>query len=278
MTPVPAPFAALVALARGRDREALRAELESARARFNRREGVGADPLHAIYAYENIRDREIAGFLAAALAFGRVEHIRRSVAAVLAPLGPHPAAFLAEAGPRTPWGRIFADCRHRWAGPGLTAELVRALAAVVQRHGSLEAALATDPRADHVGPALARFADELAREAPEAARRGLIASPSGGSACKRMLLWLRWMVRHDEVDPGGWTAILPSHLLVPLDVHMFRLARACRFTRRRQPDFRAAVEVTRAFASVAPDDPVRYDYALTHGSLLRAAGRGGTTA
>lgn len=261
----------LAAMARRRDWPALGRALEEVRLRFHRREGVGADPLHALYAYPDPRDREVAGFLAAALAFGRVGHIRASVARTLAPLGPAPAARLRAEGPGGRWDLLYAGCRHRWAGPELVAELVRALAELLRRHGSLEAALAADPREEHAGPALERFAGELAREAPRAARRGLIASPAGGSACKRMVLWLRWMVRYDEIDPGGWTTLRPDQLLVPLDVHMFRIARRWGFTRRRQPDFAAAVEVTRRFAHIRPDDPVRYDYALTHASIVNAA-------
>ena len=87
--------------------------------------------------------------------------------------------------------------------------------------------------------------------------------PSGGSACKRLNLFMRWMVRCDEVDPGGWEEIPASSLVVPLDTHMYKICRALNLTGRRQADLRAAVEITKAFKKVAPDDPVRYDFALT---------------
>ena len=77
------------------------------------------------------------------------------------------------------------------------------------------------------------------------------------------------MVRRDDIDPGGWERIPPSKLIVPLDTHMFRICRAFGFTRRRQADLRSAIEVTGAFRKLAPEDPVRYDFALTRSGILR---------
>jgi uncharacterized protein (TIGR02757 family) len=86
------------------------------------------------------------------------------------------------------------------------------------------------------------------------------------------MLFLRWMVRSDEVDPGGWSAVEPSRLIVPLDVHMGRVCRALGFIRRKTTDLPAALEATEGFRAVSPDDPVRYDFALMHASLLSPSG------
>ena len=91
----------------------------------------------------------------------------------------------------------------------------------------------------------------------------LLCDVAKGGACKRLHLMLRWLVRNDQVDPGGWNKVSPARLLVPLDVHMHRLAVAMGATSRRQADRRTAIEVTHAFAAIAPDDPVRYDFCLT---------------
>jgi len=111
-------------------------------------------------------------------------------------------------------------------------------------------------------PALGRFVDELC-SAAGGLDDHLLPRPERGSACKRLNLWLRWMVRRDAVDPGGWTGVSPAQLVVPLDVHMHRICRALGLTRREAADLRTAVEITDAFRSFAPDDPVRYDFALT---------------
>jgi uncharacterized protein (TIGR02757 family) len=93
---------------------------------------------------------------------------------------------------------------------------------------------------------------------------GHLIPPVGrGSACKRLNLYLRWMIRKDAVDPGGWDGISPSMLIVPLDVHMHRISRLIGFTERSQADMKAALEITSCFRKLYPDDPVRYDFTLT---------------
>ncbi len=91
----------------------------------------------------------------------------------------------------------------------------------------------------------------------------LLCHPAAGSACKRLNLYLRWMVRRDDVDPGGWTGVSPARLVIPLDVHMHRIGRGLGLTQSRYANLRTALEITAAFRRIAPDDPVRYDFALT---------------
>jgi uncharacterized protein (TIGR02757 family) len=98
--------------------------------------------------------------------------------------------------------------------------------------------------------------------------------PSGGSACKRINLFLRWMVRKDAVDPGGWTGVHPRQLIVPLDTHTIRAGRCLRLTRRVTPGWKMAADITDALRRLDPDDPVRYDFALCHLSMMGACGYG----
>ncbi|MHC4787742.1 MAG: DUF2400 family protein, partial [Planctomycetota bacterium] len=139
---------------------------------------------------------------------------------------------------------------------------------VLAAYGSLEACLLAhdDPAAPTVLPALCGLASALRRggHAPS----HLVADPASGSACKRWNLYLRWMVRSDEVDPGGWRAFAPARLIVPLDTHTWRLCRRLGLTRRRTCNMKAALEVTDAFRRFSPEDPVRYDFALMHASRL----------
>jgi uncharacterized protein (TIGR02757 family) len=99
------------------------------------------------------------------------------------------------------------------------------------------------------------------------AQRDLLSCPRQGSACKRLNLFLRWMVRKDEVDPGLWSGVLASKLVVPLDLHMHRIGLAWGLTTRKLADLKSAIEITAAFRSISPDDPVRYDFALTRASM-----------
>jgi uncharacterized protein (TIGR02757 family) len=239
-----------------------RAALEELYARLNRREFVHPDPLEVLYDYGDPLDREIVGLVAASLSYGRVKSILASVRSVLARM-PSPAAFLAGASARE-LRDTFADFKHRFATGEELAVLLIGVKRVLERHGSLHAPFSAGLRDEHgtVVPALIAFTTEL-RRAAGGLDDHLLPSPERGSACKRLNLFLRWMVRRDEVDPGGWDAVPPAKLLVPLDVHMHRICRALGLTRRNQADLRTAVEATEGFKAFAPDDPVRYDFALT---------------
>ncbi len=141
------------------------------------------------------------------------------------------------------------------------------VAETLRLYGSLEAAMARSLkgcRGDVLG-ALDLFATELSRAAAAggAPKNRLVALPSSGSACKRWHLFLRWMVRCDAVDPGGWSCLKPRDLIVPVDTHMFAIARTCRLTGRRQGDLKTALEITEGFRRIRPEDPVRYDFSLT---------------
>jgi uncharacterized protein (TIGR02757 family) len=238
--------------------------LEELYRQLNRREYVEPDPLQFLYAYPDPADREIVGLVAATLAYGRVAMILRSVAAVLDRLGPTPVRFLHDVSAAS-MSRALAGFKHRFTTGDEMAALLMGVRDVGRRHGSLEACFAAgqhqaDPT---VLPALGRFAGELAAASGRAGRSSLLSDPAGGSACKRLNLYLRWMVRLDAVDPGGWRRVPQARLVVPLDTHMFRLGRTLGATRRNQADGRTALEITAAFARISPEDPVRYDFSLT---------------
>jgi len=235
--------------------------LDALYARYNRREFVHPDPLEFLYRYDELRDREVAGIVASSLAYGRVGQILNSVSAVLDRM-PSPAKFVQHA-TRESLHRTFAGFKHRFTTGDELAALLGGVKGALERYGSLHACFVNglNETDDTVLPALGAFALELSSGSADT--NSLLPRPARGSPCKRLNLFLRWMVRRDQVDPGGWTDVSPSRLIVPLDTHMFRIGRAVRFTVRNQADMRAAIDITTAFRVVAPDDPVRYDFALT---------------
>jgi uncharacterized protein (TIGR02757 family) len=247
------------------------AALEDLYARYNRREYVHPDPLEFLYAYEDLRDREIVGLVAAALALGRVRSILRSVRCVLDRLGSHPATLL-EGVSAGRLRRMLADFRHRFVTGEDVAALLWGARGVARRHGSLQAcfAAAMGRRDKTILPALGTFVEELV--AAGGPSRGLLAHPCRRSACKRLNLYLRWMVRSDAVDPGGWRRVPASRLVIPLDTHMHRIGLALGLTARKQANLAAALEMTAAFRKIVPEDPVRYDFALTRLGIRSDAG------
>ncbi len=240
-----------------------RRELEDLYRRYNRRRFVHPDPLEFLYRYDDPLDREIAGLVASSLAYGRVAQILRAVSAVLDAMGPSPRNYL----PAASQGSLlhdFAGIRHRFTSGEDIATMLWGAKLAIERYGSLQACFVAgyDEREDTVLPALIAFVGVL-KGLAGIDESCLLPSPEKGSACKRLNLFLRWMVRNDAVDPGGWEGVPAAVLIVPLDTHMHRIGLALGLTQRRQADLRTALEITGGFRTFAPDDTVRYDFALT---------------
>ena len=235
---------------------------------------VETDPVKFVHRWEDPRERELAGILAAAFAYGSVVLIFRAVERILEPMGTSPRAFLERFDAKRD-ARLYRGFRHRFHGEKDLVLFLTLLSRAIREHGSLRELFANGVRADdpHVGPALSRFVASILAGAKVPARspvRYLLSSPADGSACKRMLLYLRWMLRpEDGVDVGAWEGVVPpSKLVIPLDTHTFRITRYLGLTARTQGDWRAAEEVTAALAALDPEDPVRYDFALCRLGIL----------
>ncbi len=239
-------------------RPELALRLEALYETYNRREFIHPDPLEFVYRYAGNRDREVAGLVAAGLAFGRVAHILANVGAALAPLGQNPAAFLCGAAPAS-LEPLYRGFRHRWTSSEELVSLLYGIGRVLRDRGTLEACFAA-----HTGDGPIAVRSGLSGLVAElGGPSSLLSDPAKSSACKRLHLYLRWMVRNDDIDPGCWTSVNPAELVVPLDTHLHRVARGLRLTRRKQADLNTAMEVTRAFRRIVPNDPLRYDFTLT---------------
>ncbi len=234
-------------------------------------EHLTPDPLEVVRRYRDPADLEVAGLVAAGLAFGGARVIVGSVRRALEPLGERPADALAATGDAL-LRRALRGFRHRWVGGADVAALLSAVRTLRREHGSLEAGfVAGDPGGPDVGGAMAAFAARLVAADPGRAPRGAAAffpSPERGSACKRPALFLRWMVRRGGVDTGAWPGVDPARLVLPLDTHVGRIARALGLIRRPRDDWRAALEGTASLRRFDPADPVRYDYALCRLGIL----------
>ncbi len=239
-----------------------RESLEDLYARYNRRDHVYPAPVEFLYRYEDLHDREVVALVASSLAYGRVRQILNSVSLVLERM-PSPRGFL-ESATRKTLLRTFSDFKHRWTTGEDLATALFGLKHVIEKYGSLQACFAAGLSADDdtILPALSAFVREMTAHTGGGPNH-LLPLPAAGSACKKLNLFLRWMVRCDDVDPGGWEAVPKSKLLVPLDTHMYRTCLALGLTERKQADMRTVLEVTAGFKGIVPEDPVRYDFVLT---------------
>ncbi len=231
------------------------------------------DPIHIVRRFANPADREVVGFCAAALAFGRVASVLQSIERLLVLMGPSPAQFVRAFNPRKQRA-AFEGLVHRWTRGDDLVALIVVLQQMLER-GSIEQYFLEghDAAASDVSGALESFSTRaLAIDQREAYRNGrchpgvayFFPRPSSGSGCKRLNLFLRWMVRKDAVDFGLWTKVPPAKLVVPLDTHVIRVGRCLRLTRYTSPGWRMAVDITNTLRKLDPDDPVKYDFALCH--------------
>ena len=240
--------------------------------------------MHLVRPFRRNDDREIAGFCAAALAFGRVASIMNSISTLFGIMGPHPAAFVRSFDPGQPHPELRAMV-HRWTrGVDLMA-LLWVLRQMLESHGSIEAFFAegyTDEHED-VGPALDSFSTralalDLKRAYGRVPKRAGVCyffpRPSAGSACKRLNLFLRWMVRRDEIDLGVWTTIPAGKLIVPLDTHVIRLGHCLRLTKYKGAGWRMAADITASLRALDAADPVRFAFSICHVGMMNACGYG----
>lgn len=246
------------------------------------------DPVDFVHAQRTREDREIVALIAASCAFGNVKAIRAKLGDLLERIGPRPARMADD--PKA-LGKRLAGFKHRvFRGEDL-AKLIVGARRLQRSAGSLGSAfhaeLARVDREDEaetpearVREALASFCDRIraegglprAGEPDPSGRRGpshLLSDARAGSGAKRLLLFLRWMVRPaDGIDLGMWR-VPAARLLVPVDVHIHKLARNLGLTRRRDLSWKTSVEITRALARFDPADPTRYDFSLCHMGMVQ---------
>jgi uncharacterized protein (TIGR02757 family) len=260
--------------------ERLRERLESLYRHYDHR-FVDPDPLELVRIQPTPADREVVGLIASALAYGAVAQIKRSIGRVLAVLGDAPAQAVDRLEPREA-ARALAGFKHRFNDGRDVACLLFFLRQMRDQAGSVESFFLAghDPAGEDVEEALGSFsARALALDhgglygrgalPDKAGVRFFFPSPRDGSACKRLNLYLRWMARRDGVDLGVWRGLDPAALVIPLDAHIFAIARRVRLTRYRSAGWPMAIDITRRLRRLDPRDPVKYDFAFHRMGLWR---------
>jgi uncharacterized protein (TIGR02757 family) len=262
-------------LAQRYDLPALRHALEGVVEVCDVRARLERDPVGLVRQVQGRAAQEIAGLLAASLAFGNVTSLRASIASVLGRLEPCLGDALDD--PSTARKKL-AGTGHRMLRSDDIARLLIGARMLQREHGGLGVRFATllGSHQGQLRPALAAWTSEIRQRAglkPSAVRRGpahILPDPLKNSSCKRLLLYLRWMVRGDDgVDLGLWREVSPSVLLIPVDTHIHRLASHLGMTSCAGPSWKAAEQITEVLRRIDPDDPVRFDFALCHMGMLQ---------
>ncbi len=244
---------------------------------FPKEKHLGSDPVQFVHRYQDPVDREIVGLIASVFAYGNVKIVLRTVNNVLSYLGRAPSRTIASFDPRRD-SRRLRGFYHRFNTSRDLAVLFWIIRRALEEYGSLESVLvsALSPNDTDVTGALENFSGTLLGFGHErfyprgelkrrVGVRFFFPAPSQGSACKRLNLYLRWMVRpEDGIDCGVWMRIKPRQLVIPLDTHIARISSYIGLTDMRSPGWPMALDITRSLRKLHCDDPLRYDFALCH--------------
>ncbi len=273
--------------------EKLKKALDRLYQRYNHHRCIKPDPLQFVYKYTEPADMEIAAFVSALLAYGRVSQIQKSLTSLFALMHNSPLQFVTGFDGKN--RARLNSFKHRFTTGRDIADLFDVLKVIYNRYESLEKFfLQGYSRNDkNIVPALQQFSQSLLHMHAafnhgriSKGLRYLLPTPAKKSACKRLNLFLRWMVRNDAVDTGLWKGVSAGRrlkisesktrimsidkakLLVPVDVHAGRLCRALGLYNRKTACLSAALEITKAFAEIESADPVKYDFALTRVGIV----------
>lgn len=252
----------------------IKAFLDECVEKYNTPAFIADDPISIPHRFSRLQDIEIIGFWTAMLAWGQRKTIINNADRLIQLMDGAPHDFIVH---HTELDRKkFLDFKHRTFQPTDTLYFLEFLQQFYRQHDSLEDAFARfmSPTISTTEPALMGFHELFfsLEDAPERTRKH-IATPARKSTCKRLNMFLRWMVRQDDkgVDFGLWQRIKPAQLLMPLDVHVERIARRFGLLQRKQTDWQAVLELTETLRRYDPKDPVKYDFALFGLGVLEKA-------
>lgn len=240
---------------------------------YNFNERVPRDPIEFPHRYKNPEDIEVSGFIASCFAYGRVDLFKPVIGRVLAAMGGNPYLFLRDFDVEK-HGRLFSF-KYRFNESMDIICLLFIIHRLLMKYSSLENAFKIHykPNDRDTGNCIIGFIEEaVSINTSEVYGKNIhpkglaqfFPSPAKGSACKRINLFLRWMIRDRDIDFGIWKGIPKNKLVIPLDTHIARISRCIGFTKRSSSDWKTAVEITEAMKMLDSVDPLKYDFALCH--------------
>jgi len=236
--------------------------LEDIYKKYNKKKYVNPDPLIFLYDYPDLKNREIIGLLASSLAYGQVAQIIKTNKLIISKFGGTPYGYIRNSKVED-FKNDFKNFVYRFTTSEELVNFFIGIKRILKEYGTLGTFFYNeyDKNNQDILKALECFIRGVGYY--KLSINTMLSLPSKKSACKRLFLFLRWMVRDDDVDPGGWSDIDKSELIYPMDTHMFKIAKFLKFTKRKQVNLKTAIEVTKEFKKLSFDDPVKYDFSLT---------------
>ncbi|MDR1593424.1 MAG: TIGR02757 family protein [Prevotellaceae bacterium] len=238
--------------------EDVKAVLDEYSAKINTPEFIDSDPVKFVHKYRLLQDIEVVGIVSAINAWGRRDMILRDIDRILDLMGKSPYDFVMSGDLNALSGN---QALHRTFNISDLGYVCRGLRKAYSIYHSMEEYFT----GKNMFEGIKSFRTEIISANDESGRRSAkhLSNPDANSACKRLHLFLRWMVRNDGiVDLGIWKKISPSELFIPLDVHVGRVSRSLGLITRKQNDRKTVEELTAILRKFNPDDPIVYDFGL----------------
>ncbi len=235
---------------------------------------ISPDPLQFLHLFKDEKDIELIGFIASVFAYGNVSQIINSLNKILIISKHHPFDFVMNLD-RKKSEEAFQNFKHRFYTSTDIQLLFLLLRNVYSEYGSLKSLFNSycDSKEFVLKYTINKFSEHFIKLAQNLTPnqnltpglKFMFPLPDHGSACKRINLFLRWMVRRDELDFGIWSDIIkPNKLIIPVDTHVARVCKSLRLTKRKNVSWLMAEEITRNLCRFDPADPVKYDFAICH--------------
>jgi len=247
--------------------ETTRYIFEKVYSQYHHRRFAMNDPIQWIYSYPDKEDMEIVGLVSALLAFGNAKSFNSKIKKIIS-LWRSPSKELLN------WSRkdfqgVLAGFQHRFVNGKTVANFLYGLRRILGEYGTIGFCILNhyEKSSGNLWNTLQKFTDELRRLA-DSPLYFLVPMPNKGGACKRFWLYLRWMVRKDEIDVGCWNFIKPYQLIIPLDTHIYQWAVSLRLISVRSRNAKTAMVLTEIFRKICPEDPLRYDFSLCQAGML----------
>jgi uncharacterized protein (TIGR02757 family) len=235
--------------------------------KYNKRKYVFSDPINTLYAFKGELNIEIAGLIASSLAYGNVKQILKSLNMVFSSMGASPEAFLRKTR-KTEIVKSFSNFKHRFTTAKEFSDFLINIKKSIESYGSIENMFLRHFKKDedNLSNSIYSFIKEFSAclKTPT-----LIPSPEKKSSFKRFNLFLRWMIRKDEIDLGIWKKIPASKLIIPVDTHILAVSQKLGITSRKDSSMKTALEITDFFKKINPSDPIKYDFSITRKGILK---------
>jgi uncharacterized protein (TIGR02757 family) len=246
---------------------------------YNFKDRILHDPIEFPHQYKRPEDIEVSGFIASCFAYGRVDMFKPVIKKILSTMGESPYDFLLDFNLKR-HRRLFSDIKYRFNENNDIICLLYVLSIALKRYKRLDVLFKLHYWNDdtNIGIGLTGFVESLlsidissvyGKNIKPAGFLQFFPSPKKGSACKRMNLFLRWVIRDRDIDFGIWKGIPKNKLVIPLDTHIARISKCLSFTKRASQDWRMAVEITESLKKFDPEDPLKYDFALCHQGISK---------